>query len=76
MENSDMQRTVLALAASVIWAAAASPSPVSAKAQDHVKARHANGKGTPSRIQAHENKARGRSQEGPARDRVKEEQGD
>jgi hypothetical protein len=58
MENSDMQRTVLALAASVIWAAAASPSPVSGKAQDHVKARHTNARNA-NRIQAHENKAEG-----------------
>src|SRR5262245_19270333 len=41
MENSEMQRIVIALAATVIWAAAASPSPASASAQDHVKARHA-----------------------------------
>ena len=36
-----MQRTVLALGATLIWAAAASPSPASASAQDHVKAKHA-----------------------------------
>ena len=41
MENSEMQRIVMALAATVIWAATASPSPASASAQDHVKARHA-----------------------------------
>jgi hypothetical protein len=63
MENSDMQRIVLALVASVIWAAAASPSPASAKAQDHVKARHANARNA-KRIQAHGNKAPGRGKEG------------
>ena len=36
-----MQRIVTALAATLIWAAAASPSPASAGAQDHVKAKHA-----------------------------------
>ena len=36
-----MQRIVLALGATLIWAAAASPSPASASAQDHVKAKHA-----------------------------------
>src|SRR5215831_2969444 len=42
-----MQRIVLPLAATLIWAAAASPSPASASPQDHVKARHV------KRIQAH-----------------------
>jgi hypothetical protein len=41
MENSEMQRIVLALGATLIWAAAASPSPASASAQEHLKARHA-----------------------------------
>jgi hypothetical protein len=41
MENSEMQRIVLPLAATLIWAAAASPSPASTSTQDHVKARHA-----------------------------------
>jgi hypothetical protein len=36
-----MQRIVLALGATLIWAAAASPSPASASTQDHVKAKHA-----------------------------------
>ena len=31
----------MSLAATVIWAAAASPSPASASTQDHVKAKHA-----------------------------------
>ena len=48
-----MQRIVMALAATVIWAAAASPSPASASAQDHVKARHA------KRMQAREKNAQG-----------------
>ena len=42
-----MQRIVMPLAATLIWAAAASPSPASASPQDHVKARHV------KRIQAH-----------------------
>src|SRR4029079_7998429 len=58
MENSEMQRIVLALAASVIWAAAAPPSPASAKAQDHVKARHAKARQA-KRIPTHEKKAQG-----------------
>jgi hypothetical protein len=58
MENSEMQRIVVALAASVIWAAAAPPSPASAKAQDHVKARHAKPRQA-KRIPTHENKAQG-----------------
>src|SRR5215470_1228577 len=45
-----MQRIVLPLAATLIWAAAASPSPASASPQDHVKARHV------KRIQAHSQK--------------------
>ena len=36
-----MHRIVMSLAATVIWAAAASPSPASASTQDHVKAKHA-----------------------------------
>jgi len=36
-----MHRIVMSLAATVIWAAAASPSPASASSQDHVKAKHA-----------------------------------
>ena len=58
MENSDMQRIVLALAVSAIWAAAASPSPASATAQDHVKAKHAKAKDA-KRIQAREKKPQG-----------------
>jgi hypothetical protein len=43
MENSEMQRIVMPLAATLIGAAfvAASPLPASASAEDHVKARHA-----------------------------------
>src|SRR4029453_11965726 len=42
-ENSEMQRIVMPLAATLIGAAfvAASPLPASASAEDHVKARHA-----------------------------------
>jgi hypothetical protein len=58
MENSDMQRIVLALAASVIWAATASPSPASATAQDHVKAKHVKAKDA-KRIEAREKKPQG-----------------
>src|SRR5262249_26293472 len=35
-----MERIILPLAATLIWAAAASPSPASASPQDYVKARH------------------------------------
>ena len=53
-----MQRIVLALAASVIWAATASPSPASATAQDHVKAKHVKAKDA-KRIEAREKKPQG-----------------
>ena len=53
-----MQRIVFALAVSAIWAAAASPSPASATAQDHVKAKHAKAKDA-KRIQAREKKPQG-----------------
>ena len=36
-----MHRIVMSLAATVIWAAAALPSPAGASTQDHVKAKHA-----------------------------------
>ena len=39
-----MHRIVMSLAATVIWAAAASPSPASASTQDHLKAKHAKAK--------------------------------
>ena len=53
-----MQRIVLALAASVIWAATASPSRASATAQDHVKAKHVKAKDA-KRIEAREKKPQG-----------------
>jgi hypothetical protein len=58
MENSEMQWIIMALAATVIWAAAASPSPASASAQDHVKAKHAKARDA-KRLQAREKKPQG-----------------
>jgi hypothetical protein len=58
MENSEMQRIVLALAATLIWAAAASPSSASVSTQNHVKAKHAKARDA-KRIQTREKKAKG-----------------
>ena len=53
-----MHRIAMALAATVVWAAAASPLPASASTQDHVKAKHAKARDA-KRIQAREKKAHG-----------------
>jgi hypothetical protein len=58
MENNEIQRIVLALAATVIWAAVASSSPASASTQDHAEAKQAKARDA-KRIPAREKKAQG-----------------